>query len=111
MKNLDYVLLLDCYGSLLTERQRALLEGYYYEDLSLAELAEPIGVTRAAVYDSIRRGEKKLEEFEQQMGIAARLSAVRALLSEIGQIGAELPPPQSQRIAEAVERGMAMLNT
>lgn len=111
MKNLDYVLLLDCYGSLLTERQRALLEGYYCEDLSLAELAEPIGISRAAVYDSIRRGEKKLEEFEQQMGIAARLNAVRALLSEIGQIGAELPAPQSRRIAEAVERGMRLLNT
>ena len=111
MKNLDYVLLLDCYGSLLTERQRALLEGYYNDDLSLAELAEPIGVSRAAVYDSIRRGEKKLEEYEQQMGIAARLNAVRALLTEIGEIGHTLPPAEAGRIAEAVARGMDLLSS
>lgn len=111
MKNLDFVLLLDCYGSLLTERQRALLEGYYNEDLSLAELAEPIGVSRAAVCDSLRRGEKKLAEFEQQMGMAARLTALRALLREIAEIGAELPHEQAARLSAAVERGMKLLNT
>lgn len=111
MKNLDYVLLLDCYGSLLTEKQRALLDGYYNDDLSLAELAAPAGVSRAAVFDSIRRGERKLEEFEQQMGIAARLKACRALFEEIGTLSGSLPQPQRDAVADAVQRGLALLST
>ena len=108
MKNLDFVLLLDCYGSLLTERQRALLEGYYDEDLSLAELAEPLGISRQAVHDSIRRGERQLEQLEAQMGIAARLKAARALFSEIEQACGSLPEPARTKIREAAQKGKAL---
>ncbi len=108
MKNLDFVLLLDCYGSLLTERQRTLLEGYYDEDLSLAELAQPLGISRQAVHDSIRRGEHQLEALETQMGIAARLTAARAIFQEIETLSAELPEPQRSGIAEAAARGKAL---
>lgn len=108
MKNLDFVLLLDCYGSLLTERQRTLLEGYYDEDLSLAELAQPLGISRQAVHDSIRRGERQLEALEAQMGIAARLKAARVLFQEIESLSAELPEPQRRKIAEAAQKGKAL---
>ncbi|MCQ2417137.1 MAG: helix-turn-helix domain-containing protein [Oscillospiraceae bacterium] len=108
MKNLDYVLLLDCYGSLLTERQRNLLEGYYDEDLSLAELADPLGISRQAVHDSIKRGERQLEAYEQQMGIAARLKAARTLFAEIEQCTPDLPEPQRSRITEAARQGLAL---
>ena len=108
VKNLDFVLLLDCYGSLLTDRQRSLLEGYYDEDLSLAELAEPLGISRQAVHDSIRRGERLLEAYESQMGIAARLKAARVLFDEIKAYSMSLPEPQRSQIAEAAEKGQAL---
>ena len=108
MKNLDYVLLLDCYGSLLTERQRSLLEGYYDEDLSLAELAQPLGISRQAVHDSIRRGERQLAALEEQMGIAARLRAARTLFAEIRTLSDTLPEPQRQQIADAAKRGLEL---
>jgi hypothetical protein len=108
MKNLDFVLLLDCYGTLLTERQRTLLEGYYDEDLSLAELAQPLGISRQAVHDSIRRGERQLEALEAQMGIAARLKAARALFEEIEALSRELPEPQREQIEAAAQKGMAL---
>lgn len=108
MKNLDFVLLLDCYGTLLTERQRTLLEGYYDEDLSLAELAEPLGISRQAVHDSIRRGERQLEALEAQMGIAERLKAARALFEEIETLSRELPEPQRAGIEAAAQKGKAL---
>ena len=108
MKNLDFVLLLDCYGSLLTERQRLLLEGYYDDDLSLAELAEPLGISRQAVHDSIRRGERQLEAYEAQMGMAARLRAGRALFEEIITLSAQLPGQEAEKIRKAAEQGKSL---
>lgn len=108
MKDLDYVLLLDCYGSLLTERQRTLLEGYYDEDLSLTELAAPLGISRQAVHDSIRRGERQLKEYEAQMGIAERLKSARALFAEIEAYSKDIPGSTGERIADAAKRGMAL---
>ena len=105
-KNLGYVLLLDCYGSLLTEKQRQRLEGYYDEDLSLAELAEPLGISRQAVHDSIRRGERQLEHYEEQLGLAARLSACRQLFEEIEAKSTALPEAEAGEIAEAARRGI-----
>ena len=111
MKNLSFVLLLDCYGSHLTERQRALLSGYYNEDLSLSELAEPLGISRQAVHDSIRRGERQLEAYEQQMGIAARLMQCRAMFEEIHSLSTADSAADCDRIAQIAENGIALLNT
>lgn len=108
MKDLDYVLLLDCYGSLLTERQRTLLEGYYDEDLSLTELADPLGISRQAVHDSIRRGERQLRAYEEQMGIAARLKAARTLFAEIEAYSKDVTGSTGEKIADAARRGIAL---
>lgn len=59
-KNVQIGILCDIYGELLTEKQRDILDLYYNNNLSLAEIAEEMGVTRQAVKDSISKGEKKL---------------------------------------------------
>lgn len=59
-KNVKIGLLCDIYGELLTKKQQNVLDLYYNENLSLAEVAEEVGITRQAVKDSIAKGEKKL---------------------------------------------------
>ncbi|MBR6044322.1 MAG: putative DNA-binding protein [Ruminococcus sp.] len=71
-KNLATSDLLDLYGELLTEKQRDMLELYYNDDLSLAEIAEHYEISRQGVHDSIRRGEEALEEYERVLGLRAQ---------------------------------------
>lgn len=61
-------LLFDFYGNLLTERKRQVMILYHEENLSLSEIAEELGVSRAAVYDSLRSAEKALETYEEKLG-------------------------------------------
>ena len=67
-KNLAYSVLLDFYGAVLTDKQRAILTEYYDEDLSLAEIAENFGITRQGVRDAIKHGEAALDGLEAKLG-------------------------------------------
>ena len=59
--------LLDYYGALLTERQKALMAQYVYEDLSLGEIAEREGISRQAVRDAIVHSESQLRTYEDRL--------------------------------------------
>ena len=71
-KNIENAILLDTYGSMLTEKQYDTLSLYYDEDLSLSEIAEHAGITRQGVRDSIKRAEHALHEMEDKLGLVAR---------------------------------------
>lgn len=62
-------MLFDFYGNLLTQKQREVMHLYYEQDLSLAEIAENLGTSRQAVYDTLKRSEKALEKFEEKLGL------------------------------------------
>ena len=52
-KNLGMGLLLDFYGDLLPEKRRTVMDYYYNDDLSLAEIADEIGISRQGVREQI----------------------------------------------------------
>ena len=82
-KELKFVMLLDCYGDLLTERQHSMMELYYCEDLSLAEIGEPLDITRQAVRSIIKRTEEILLNYEEKLGFAEKLGSIRERLERI----------------------------
>ena len=82
-KNLQISFLLDFYGEMLTEKQREMIEYYYNEDLSLAEIAAHSGITRQGVRDSIKRAEAQLTEYEERLHLAARFRDIQESLEEI----------------------------
>ena len=82
-KDLQISFLLDFYGEMLTEKQREMIEFYYNEDLSLAEIADDQGITRQGVRDSIKRAESQLLEMEERLGLAKRFLEMREGLSQI----------------------------
>ena len=68
-RKVEISMLCQYYGKLLTEKQLNILDNYYNLDLSLSEIAENEGITRQAVRDIIKKGENKLFEFEEKLGI------------------------------------------
>ncbi len=109
-KDLSLVLLLDCYGELLTERQRDIAEMYFNEDLSLTEIAETRGITRQAVRDSIRHSEQALLELEDKLGMAQRLTDMRDCLEQIlRHCETEHAALSAATIAQLAREGMLLL--
>ena len=87
-KNLEISYLLDFYGKVLTDKQRDVMEQYYNDDLSLAEIADNFGISRQGVRDSIKRAEAQLREYEEKLGLAKRFVEIQAGLDEIIRFGA-----------------------
>ena len=61
-------MLFEIYGGLLTDRQRDVMDLYYNYDLSLAEIAEQLSISRQGVHDLIRRSELALTNAEDCIG-------------------------------------------
>jgi predicted DNA-binding protein YlxM (UPF0122 family) len=72
-KNLEINYLLDFYGEVLSERKQSVLSMYYNEDLSLAEIAEEIGISRQGVRELIKKAEEELLFMEEKLGLQKRL--------------------------------------
>ena len=63
----------DLYEGLLPPRQREVIAMKLDEDLSLAEMAERLGVSRQACEDALKRAKKALSQFERKLGLFRRL--------------------------------------
>jgi predicted DNA-binding protein YlxM (UPF0122 family) len=100
--------LYDLYGTLLTQRQRELVEMYYFDDWSLAEIAENLGVSRQAVHDNLRRAEEQLDSYERALGLLESQAAYAANAREVLALWQSLrdwvPEPSRGQFEAALER-------
>ena len=101
-KNLEIGYLLDFYGELLTERKRSVMDMYYNEDFSLAEIAAEIDISRQGVRDIIKKSEDELFFYEEKLGLAKKLKSVETTTSELLEMSSEhsLPDDINKKIAE-----------
>ena len=72
----ELILLMDFYAPLLTEHRRDVMRLYCEEDLSLAEIAEQLCITRQGVSDALKKARAQLEDYESKLGLAARYRAL-----------------------------------
>ena len=71
-----------CYGGLLTPKQRRALRLHCYEDLSLAEIAGEMAVSRQNVHELIVRAGQKLRRYEAALGLAEQARETREGLAK-----------------------------
>ena len=92
-KDLHIGYLLDFYGDLLSERKRSVMEMYYNEDLSLAEIAQEINISRQGVHETIKKTEEELLFYEEKLGLAKRLRSVEKYTEELSELSKEYDLP------------------
>ena len=112
-KNVEISILCDLYGKLLTQKQFDFLNDYYNNDLSLSEIAENNQITRQAVRDIIKKGEKKLFEYEEKLLFMKRMSnqekTIELVLSELTKIEKTSSDKKVAQILESVKKELNCL--
>lgn len=90
MDALQMTLLFDYYGDLLTERQKQCFDMRHNQDLSLAEIAEELHVSRQGVFDNLSRAEALLINMEEKTGCMRRDMQCRAAAQHIREAAEKL---------------------
>ena len=75
----ELIELYDVYYSLLTEKQKEYFEEYYFDDLSISEIAANHDISRNAVHDQLKRVIANLEDYEQKLQLIKKFKAIENL--------------------------------
>ena len=106
-------MLSELYGKLLTEKQFEFIDDYYNKDLSLSEIAENNNITRQAVRDILKKGEKKLFEYEEKLMFMKRMlnqeKKIEKVLSELTKIQKDYSDKQIASVLESIKKELNCL--
>lgn len=109
MDALQMTLLFDYYGELLTERQRMCFDLRHNQDMSLAEIAEELQVSRQGVHDNLSRAEALLVNMEQKTGCVRRDMQCRKAAQTIRRLAEQLTVHQDMQISDLAEQIIAAI--
>ena len=90
---------LDAYEGLLTEKQQEILNLYYKEDFSFSEIAENLGISRAAVNDHIKRSTHILTEYEKKLHLVQNYETRSRIYDKMKTVGND----EIQQLVEQLE--------
>ena len=112
-KKIEISMLWQIYGALLTEKQKEYIDYYYNEDLSLAEIAQNDGITRQGVRDIIKKGEKKLFEYEEKLLFMKKTmnqeKQIEHILAQLNKIHEDSSDEKVNNILEEVKKELNCL--
>ena len=113
-KNIEISMLWQIYGKLLTEKQYKIIDYYYNKDFSLSEISENEGITRQAVRDIIKKGEKKLFEYEEKLLIMKKMlkqeKQIQEIINELNKITDTSSDKKIEKILNNVRKELICLN-
>lgn len=77
-----YSELYDLYQNLLTEKQKRYFEEYYFENLSLKEIADQYQISRNAVYRQIKFTKNLLDDYENKLELRKKKEKLEKVLDD-----------------------------
>lgn len=84
MDNRDYMILLyDYYMELFNDKQREYFEDYYFNNLSLGEISDNIGISRNAIHKVIKNMEEKLLFYEDKLQLYSKSIKLNKIIDMI----------------------------
>ena len=84
MKEREYILALyEIYNELLTDKEKKYFEDYYFEDLSLQEIADNFEVSKSYLGKLIKNIDKKINKYEKSLKIIEKNNKIRLLISNL----------------------------
>ena len=107
MDALQMTLLFDYYGELLTDRQRMCFDLRHNQDLSLAEIAQELNVSRQGVHDNLSRAEALLMNMEEKTGCVRRDLQCRKAAREIVCLAQKLADNENQTVSDLAQQILA----
>ena len=81
--NLHYVELFDYYGELFTDRQKEYFTDYYFNNLTLQEIADNNSISRNAVHKNIKEMLQKLDYYEEKLNLYSNKKKIEELIKDI----------------------------
>lgn len=77
------IVLYDYYSELFSDMQKKYFEAYYFDNLSLSEIAINEDKSRNAVHKSIKSVVSKLYEYEDKLKLYSKDQRLKQIISEI----------------------------
>jgi len=76
-----YSALFDYYGKLLTTKEQEYFEDYYFNNLSLQEIADNYKVSKNAISKCLKEAKEKLENYEYILHLYENKNKIRNILN------------------------------
>ena len=81
--NIYYASLFDYYGDLFTDKQKEYFIDYYFNNLTLQEIAENNDISRNAVHKNIKDVTEKLDYYESKLNLYSNKKKIEKLIENI----------------------------
>ena len=75
--------LYDIYGELLDDKKKEYFESYYFDNLSLGEISENLGISRNAVHKQLKVVEEYLRFYEEKLELYSKRKELESIISKI----------------------------
>lgn len=86
LKDMRMAYLLDFYEDALDKHTANVIKAYYNDDLSLAEIAADIGISRQGIRHLVKKGEEQLEFYESKFGLVKRHEELMGACESLNQL-------------------------
>ena len=103
-KIVEQTLVYDFYGELLTEHQRRIYEDVVFNDYSLSEVAEELGISRQGVHDNLKRCSRILQSYEDKLHLVEKFVTIREKIRQIHQLSKDCDSLGKQELVSRIEK-------
>ena len=85
MVDIELGILFDYYGELLTDRQQEIFKDYYFDNLTMQEIADNNDISKNAVHKTLNAINNKLRYYEEKLELYKKSKKIKELIVDLDQ--------------------------